>query len=357
VLDGIGVDAEHEQVYRFLLASPEAALPDLEARWPDRPVRRTRKILRRLTEHGLVIESKTGSGSLFTAVAPDLVIPGLARLRAEEARRAEQAVPALMDAFWQGHRNDAHQFVDVVDDPTEIVERWQQMQRAACTEVRALDCPPYFGDPVEPDPVELERLRDGVSYRVIYAEEVLRAPGRWADIEAGIAAGEQAKLVPELPAKLTLFDDFAATLPFNIDNDRPTAAAIVHRSPLLTCLGALFEMYWAMAVPLVVNASGEPAPALGEVSPADTRLVRLLAAGLGDDAIRRTLGISASTVHRRVHDLMTRLGATTRFQAGLQIGRTGAPFLTRANGPAAADRAAVLPSVPAQVSAADDLPA
>jgi DNA-binding NarL/FixJ family response regulator len=59
------------------------------------------------------------------------------------------------------------------------------------------------------------------------------------------------------------------------------------------------------------------------VSPDETRLIRLLAAGLGDDAIRRALGVSPSTVHRRIRDLMHRLGATTRFQAGLQIGRSG----------------------------------
>jgi DNA-binding CsgD family transcriptional regulator len=347
VLEGIGVDVAHEQAYRYLLANPDSTMADLERRWPTRPAKRTRQILRRLIDRGLVAESETSPGPTFAAVAPDVAIPGLARMRAEDARRAELAVPALMEAFWQGHRSDAHQFVDIVDDPETIVARWQQMQRAVRTEVRALDCPPYFGDPVEPDPVELERLRDGVSYRVIYAEEVLRAPGRWADIEAGIAAGEQAKLVPELPAKLTLFDDFGATMPFNIDNDRPTAAAIVHRSPLLTCLAALFEMYWSMAVPLVVNAAGEPAPAPGEVSPAETRLVRLLAAGLGDDAIRRTLGISASTVHRRIHDLMTKLGATTRFQAGLQIGRTGAPFLTRTSERSPASRPVAVPANPA----------
>jgi DNA-binding CsgD family transcriptional regulator len=329
VLEGIGVDSDAEQIYRYLLANAAASLPELERRWPERSARRTRQTVRRLLEQGLIVESDTSQGPRFTAVPPDVAVPGLAQARIAQARHAEQAVPALMAAFWQGHRSDAHQFVDVVDDPDEIVERWQQMQRSVRVEVRALDCPPYFGDPVEPDPVELERLRDGVAYRVIYAEEVLRAPGRWSDIEAGIAAGEQAKLVPELPAKLTLFDDFAATMPFNVDNDRPTAAAIVHRSPLLTCLSALFETYWSMAVPLVVNAAGEPAPAPGEVSPAETRLVRLLAAGLGDDAIRRTLGVSASTVHRRIHELMTKLGATTRFQAGLQIGRSSAAFLSR----------------------------
>jgi DNA-binding CsgD family transcriptional regulator len=323
MLDGIGMDSDQQQVYRHLLANPAHRRSDIAAQWPHWPVTRVRRVLRRLAAAGLVIESEPGPDPSYAALAPDAAIPGLVRTRIADARRAEQAVPALMAAFWAGHHANAHQFIDVVDDPDTIVERWQQMQRAVRSQVRALDCPPYFGDPVEPDPIELERLRDGVAYRVIYAEEVLRTPGRWADVEAGLTAGEQARLVPELAAKLTLFDDFAASLPINPHNGRPTAVAVVHPSPLLDCLAALFELYWSTAVPLVVTAGGEPAPAPGQVSPDDTRLIRLLAAGLGDDAIRRALGVSPSTVHRRIHDLMRRLGATTRFQAGLQIGRSG----------------------------------
>jgi DNA-binding CsgD family transcriptional regulator len=323
VLDGIGIDMDQQQIYRHLLEHRSHRLSELVAQWPRWTDARVRRVLRRLVAAGLITETAPGADPAFTAVAPDAAIPGLVRARVEEARRAEHAVPALMAAFWAGHHADARQFIDVVDDPKMIVERWQQMQRAVRTQVRALDCPPYFGDPVEPDPVELERLRDGIAYRVIYAEEVLRAPGRWADVEAGIAVGEEARLVPELPAKLTLFDDFAASLPINPHAGRPTAVAIVHGSPLLDCLAALFETYWSMAVPLVVTPAGSPAPAPGQVSPEETRLIRLLSAGLGDDAIRRALGVSPSTVHRRVHDLMRRLGATTRFQAGLQIGRSG----------------------------------
>lgn len=320
MLDGVGIGAEQEQLYRYIVSNPGRRLSELAKHW-SQPAEEVEAVIRALVVAGLVTESDSGSDPLYTALAPDVAVPALVQARVDEARRAEAAVPALMASFWAGHRGDSHQFVDVVDDPETIVERWQQMQRATRVQVRALDCPPYFGNPLEPDPVELERLRDGVAYRVIYADAVLDTPGRWADIEAGINVGEQARLVPELPAKLTLFDDFAASLPINVHNDAPTGAAIVHPSPLLDCLSALFELYWSMAVPLVVGADGEPGPALGDVSPADTRLIRLLAAGLGDDAIRRALGVSASTVHRRIHDLMAKLGATTRFQAGLQIGR------------------------------------
>ena len=98
-------------------------------------------------------------------------------------------------------------------------------------------------------------------------------PGRWHDLEAGIAAGEQVRVAPHLPVRLTLFDDFAATLP--MDEVSPPGGAggatagggaatrsviVVHRSPMLDSLAALFEAYRQQAVPLVAGeAACEPA--------------------------------------------------------------------------------------------------
>jgi DNA-binding CsgD family transcriptional regulator len=175
-----------------------------------------------------------------------------------------------------------------------------------------------------------------VAYRVIYADEVLRVPGRWHDLEAGIAAGEQARVAPKLPVKLTLFDDFAATLPM-ADVSAPggpgatagggagaRSVIVVHRSPMLDSLAALFEAYWQQAVPLVAGAGHVWTDASATADPEEERLVRLLAAGFGNDAIQRAMGLSASTVQRRVHELLQRLGAKTRFQAGLMLGRMSA---------------------------------
>ncbi len=131
-----------------------------------------------------------------------------------------------------------------------------------------------------------------------------------------------------LPSKLTLFDDVAATLPLT---GRPgsreagsKAVIVVHRSPMLDALAALFEAYWDQAVPLVLDAQGVPTTGAPMASAEDAELIRLLAAGFGNDVIQRALGVSASTVQRRVHELMERLGAKTRFQAGLLLGRRGA---------------------------------
>lgn len=46
----------------------------------------------------------------------------------------------------------------------------------------------------------------------------------------------------------------------------------------------------------------------------------MLTTGATDAAIARRLGVSERTVQRDVRDLLGRLGARTRFQAGLVLG-------------------------------------
>jgi hypothetical protein len=327
MLEGLGLSPEQEETYLRLLSSPRLSTGDLAAQCPQWSVEDSEAALSGLVDMGFAVKTDD-EGRTYAAISPDVAVAGLVRTRINAARSAEYAVPELMTAFWRGRPASSRDFLDVVTDEHSITERWYQLQKAAEREVRGFDCPPYFADPTDPDPMELERLGEGVSYRVIYAEEVLRVPGRWRDLEAGISAGEQARVVQRLPAKLTLFDDFAATLPVSgrpgADGDGSRTVVVVHRSPMLDALSALFEAYWDQAVPLVLNAEGEPTKAAHVPSMDDARLIRLLTAGFGNDAIQRALGVSASTVQRRIHELMERLGAKTRFQAGLMLGQMSA---------------------------------
>lgn len=55
-------------------------------------------------------------------------------------------------------------------------------------------------------------------------------------------------------------------------------------------------------------------PAPGRPDPAACRMLELLGAGLKDEAIARSLGVSSRTVRRRVAELEDRFGAANRIQ-------------------------------------------
>lgn len=86
-----------------------------------------------------------------------------------------------------------------------------------------------------PNPIEMELLAQGVAHRVIYEEDAVNLPGRWNDIIGGIEAGEQARVVPRLPAKVLLIDDRVALLPAGRVDCSPTGCWSCTRGRCWSC--------------------------------------------------------------------------------------------------------------------------
>jgi DNA-binding NarL/FixJ family response regulator len=90
----------------------------------------------------------------------------------------------------------------------------------------------------------------------------------------------------------------------------------------------LFEFVWEKATPVVVPRDGDVklrTESAGHASESAKALLPLLSAGLNDKAIAQELNISASTLNRRIGDLMSIYDARTRFQLGLQVARLNYP--------------------------------
>jgi len=132
-----------------------------------------------------------------------------------------------------------------------------------------------------------------------------------------IEAGEQARTLDEPPMKLTISDDRLAVTLLNAEGRAGIVALLIRPSSLLTALSNVFDTLWRLAIP--VSAGGVD----GLIDDRDRGILTLMASGATDDAIARRLELSRRTVVRRVAVLMTRLGATTRFQAGVQAARRG----------------------------------
>ena len=140
------------------------------------------------------------------------------------------------------------------------------------------------------------------------APDVLRARAR---------AGEQIRLLSELPTRLMVIGTTHAVVPEPLGYaDEPRL--LVRQGALVEALIMLFEELWSRAAPvpeLDHYLGGEARPDLRRF------LLQLLAAGQKDEQIARTLGMSLRTVRRRIADLMAELGADSRFQAGVEAVR------------------------------------
>jgi DNA-binding CsgD family transcriptional regulator len=239
-------------------------------------------------------------------------------------------VPTLMKIYRAGARF-AHpgELVEVISGRDEVNQRWVHMQQNTRTQMRGFDRPPYAAPRphVESNAVELDLLKRGIAYRVIYEQSVLELPGWLDDVKIGLRSGEQARIATELPMKLAISDDRLAIIPLLRPGDNALSASyLIHPSPLLDALIALFEATWDRSVPVRLASTGveivERREADGPTEE-EASLLTLLASGATDKAASRALGWSERTVQRHVTKLMDRVGARTRFQIAMEATRRG----------------------------------
>jgi len=89
------------------------------------------------------------------------------------------------------------------------------------------------------------------------------------------------------------------------------AFSVVTEPQLVQGIAALFEVAWRSASDLAVHDAQ-----MAELRPLTPQILTALNEGHTDEVAARTLGLSLRTYRRRVAELMTALGASSRFQAG-----------------------------------------
>jgi sugar-specific transcriptional regulator TrmB len=314
-LESLGISAAEERAYVALLDHPEATLAELSSAlaWPTRKVQR---LLDALQAMGLV-SFAAGEPRRFVPASPDIAIEAILSRREDELRRARAEIERLQQRATEA-AGKRRQMIELIT--THEAERhvFEQIQHAARHELIFLARPPILiAGPEQPSETQVDAIARGVRYRSIADRAFLALPGVVGRIRADMEAGEEVRVVSELPFKMVMADRNVALIPLNLE--RPDSPSLLVRSSaLLDALYSMFELLWERAAPIAVTQGntlqiGEP----GTHLPVEAdRLIPLLAAGLNDKAIAFELGISASTLTRRITEIMHRLDAQTRFQLG-----------------------------------------
>lgn len=269
--------------------------------------------LRELSGIGLVSLSHS-HGTRYLPVSPETSLERLTSRRQAELQQAKLSIAEAYTAFRQSvHDARSEHLIEVVDPPT-IQERLVAFERGARCEVRRLDSPPYAKQ-ANANPIEEQQLRQGIRYRSVYSQASLEIPGYLNDnVAPCVAAGEDARVLAEVPIKLTIIDRSVALASLVIgETEEYRSLLVIRPSSLLTGMEGLFELAWRAAVPLGLSGNASPT----RLRPDESKMLALLAAGTTDQVIARELGMSRRTLCRRLEQLMSRAGATSRFQLAL----------------------------------------
>lgn len=323
VLAEVGVGADAEDVYQYLLGAPRSTAADITAECK-MSHSRVRAALAEL-ERKAMVSRQGATSSRYHPVPPDIMVESLISAREDALRRTrlDALEFAALQRFAPEHAH-VGDLVELVTSRQASALRWNQLEGSARKTVEAFVRPPFTQLDVD-DSEDLQGALIGreVVTRAIYDEAALRHPGVLEHVARMTALGEHARVVSELPTKLVMVDRTTAMMPFTLPDPAATvdSALVVHQSTLLDALISLFDLYWERATELKVGPDASAGDA-NDLSDEDTVLT-LMAAGFKDDAIASQLGVSTATIRRRITALQNRLKVSTRFQAGLALGRSG----------------------------------
>ncbi|MFN2466835.1 MAG: LuxR C-terminal-related transcriptional regulator [Gaiellaceae bacterium] len=243
--------------------------------------------------------------------------------RQEDLERIRLSAAQLDEQFRaSGARTDPIELVEVISGRAALIQQFEQLQRSAEEEVLIFDRPPYARAGNE---LEMELLARAVRYRVLYDESAFELPGRVEEIQRSAEAGEEARVLRDVPMKLAIADRKLALVPLRFEDPGLEAILLIHASPLLEALRRLFEMLWENGASFRFGNTGGATRSVEQssLSSGDRQLLALASAGFKDEVIARQLGIARRTVQRRLRRMMNVLGAQNRVQLLLRATEQG----------------------------------
>lgn len=317
MLEALGMSALAETVYLVMLQFPEEDLDDL--------VRRTgvgrhevRAALDELTQISLLqVSPDQGRPKM---VSPEVSLSALvARKQAEMARRQQQieeskaALALLLAERAESRSEGPGTGIERLTGIDAIRERLGVLARSCQWEASSF----MPGGAQSEENLKASRELDaeaidrGVRLRTVYQDSVRNHRPTLEYAQWLSELGSEVRTAASLPLRMLIVDRKIAVVPVTAD-DSGAAATVISSDGIVTGLTALFNSTWRAATPLGAARRRDT----DGLSAQERQVLRLLAAGLTDEAIARHMGVSVRTARRAAADLHARMSARSRFQAG-----------------------------------------
>jgi DNA-binding CsgD family transcriptional regulator len=320
LMTALGFSPETGRLYERLLPATGLELDELAFSMRLEPLD-LRTQLEPLIEHGMV---RLDSGRVLVS-PPSVVVGRLLSETAEGAAQAHRRLQEIAQALPFLAGASARPLPELLSDVepldgelsrggpvAEILERLVTQSTGDLLWLR----PDQWSLSYEPAMAELvaEAVRSGRRSRALYPVHILNdAPGV---VMARAEAGEEIRVLPELPTRMVIIGSTHAILPEPLGYaDSPRT--LIRQQGIVEALTLLFEQLWERAAPVAHLERADTRPEVRRF------LLEQLATGAQDEQIARRLGVSLRTVRRRVAELMADLGADSRFQAGCEAVRRG----------------------------------
>jgi DNA-binding NarL/FixJ family response regulator len=266
-----------------------------------------------------LVRPPVGISGDWRAVRPEFAFTAL--VRQHEADLADlRAAVATADATWSARHPYPGSPAEPVMDWSDAVAEVGRLAAQAAKEFLLVM-------PAEPGPLALLHIdltryeaavARGVRILALYHDSTRSDPAALVHARRATLVGAEVRTAPVLPLPMVVCDGQVALI--QTGAGRPEAALYVREQSIAAMLDGVFDNAWEVATPLATPITPDQATGL---TPEERALLQLLAGGAKNATAAGRLGVSESTVARQMRDLMIRLGATSRFQAGVNAAKRG----------------------------------
>jgi HTH-type transcriptional regulator, sugar sensing transcriptional regulator len=247
----VGLTQYEARVYMALIRR-DGSTPGEVATLAGVPRPRIYDVLHSLAAKGLATE-RPGRTAKYLATPPAEAMELLLAAHRQQIDLLEADARALSDeltpAFQEGRAHDSPlDYIEVIRDPERLARRFVEMEGLVSREMLAFSKSPAV--------LRVDRNTAGIelaathTLRSVYEFSVLTDPVQREGVRRFVAAGEQARFVPELPMKLVLIDErtvmFAMADPVAGKDDLTTV--IIDHPALAKFLKIAFEAVWETGV-------------------------------------------------------------------------------------------------------------
>lgn len=254
----LGLSQREARVYLVLLKKSDFTATEL-AKVSGIPRQKIYDVLDNLIKRGICTE-RVGKIKRYKAAAPEIATRGLLEryrndfesemLERENLARELSKDLAGLYARNQG-RVDPLEYITMLRSKQQIRRNWKLLQNGAQHEILSFNKAPFAASFAENIDDEIAILKRNVKIRAIYEFEVVKNAEHVEALSIWISAGEEARLVKELPMKLNVFDEQITMVPLNdpISLTPSLTAMVINHAGFAKAQKAVFESYWERAIP------------------------------------------------------------------------------------------------------------
>lgn len=252
----LGLSLREARIYLALLRKNTFTATEI-AKVSGIPRQKIYELLDNLIKKGICVE-KIGKVKRYKAVEPHFAFRSLIdqyksdfKIKLGKDKKLALELSNDLSVLYDKTREqmDPLEYIEVLKDNKQIHRRWLSLESEAKREILAFTKPPYTAPVSEHLTKEIDTLKRKVKIRSIYEyddaakEELIKVISLW------VSAGEEARVVRELPMKLVIIDDKITLLPLSDPiSEKPSITTMIINHPgFAKAQKCVFETIWDKA--------------------------------------------------------------------------------------------------------------